>query len=321
VNRATAADPAALRPAHSPRDRRIAESGALMVMVVWAANFIVVKAANHQIPPIAFAFIRFSLAATVLLVILRVREGDIAMPRRDLARVLGLGAIGFGLYQVLWPTALQTIAAGDSALLIAATPVLTVLLAGVAGSDTLTRAKLAGGLVSFTGDAIVIATGPGLSLAGSIPGDVLTLAAALCWATYTAFGASVLRRYSPLRTTAWAMVGGSVVLAGPGLFQASGADWGAVSGAAWAGLAYSAILAAGVANVVVFHAIKLVGPTPVTALQSFVPFLAVLMGAAFLSEAIRPEQIVGGVVIILGVFVTRMGAHGMARIRDLLPLE
>jgi len=135
------------------------------VVAAWAANFIVVKAANREIPPIAFAFIRFSAAALVLLVVLRWREGTIGLPRRQLAPILGLGAIGFGLYQILWPTALQTIPAGDSAFLIAATPVLTALFASMAGSDTLTPRKMIGAVISFVGVGIVVAAGRGLAWA------------------------------------------------------------------------------------------------------------------------------------------------------------
>ncbi len=277
----------------------------LLVIVAWAANFIIVKAANREIPPIAFAFLRFSSAAVLLMLVLRWREGSIRMPLRQVAPIMGLGAIGFGLYQILWPTALQTIPAGDSAFLIAATPVFTALFAAAAGSDTLTRRKLTGALVSFVGVGIVVAAGPGLGLGVSIVGDALTLAAAVCWAIYTSWGAPILVRHSPLRTTAWAMVGGSLVLAPIGLIQAAGTDWAAVSAGAWAGFAYSTLIPAGVANVVVFHGIRLLGPTRITALQFLVPFIAVLMGAAFLSEAIQPAQIVGGAVIILGVAVTR----------------
>src|SRR5207237_7306697 len=128
-------------------------------------------------------------------------------------------------------------------------------IAVLAGSDVLTRAKLAGGLVSFTGVAIVVAFGAGLALGSSLLGDLLTLAAALCWAIYVSYGAPVLQRHSPLRTTAWAMVGGSLVLAVPGLLQALGASWGSVQPGAWAGLLYSSLIPAGISNVVVFHAI------------------------------------------------------------------
>ncbi len=303
-------------PARPLGNHRLAEAGVLFVALVWAANFIVVKAANHEIPPVAFAFARFSLAAFVLLVALRLVEGDASPPKGDARTIVGLGAIGFGIYQVIWSIALQWIPAGDSALLIAATPVLTAMLAVVAGSDVLTRQKLAGGVISFLGVAIVVLAGPGLGLlTGSgasglvLLGDGLTLGAALCWSIYTAFGSNHLRRHSPLRTTAWAMVGGCLVLAGPGLWQAVGADWSHVSVGAVGGFFYASIFAAGVANVLVFRAIRLLGPTRITAYQFLVPFIAVLLGAAFLAEPVRSAQLLGGLVIVAGVALTRAPAN------------
>jgi Predicted permease, DMT superfamily len=274
-------------------------------MVAWAANFIVVKAANEQIPPVTFAFLRFGIAALTLLLALRWREGSFGWPGRDAVAIIGLGALGFGAYQIMWSIALQEIPAGDSALLVAATPVITALLAVVSGADVLTRTKLAGSLVSFGGVAVIIASGPGITFGGELIGDALTLLAAVCWSVYTAFGAPILRRHSPLRTTAWAMVGGTLVLAIPGLFQSQGVDWRAIDTSAWAGLAFSAFIPAGLANVVVFSAIRLLGPTRITAYQFLVPFIAVLLGAAILSEPVRFGQLLGGAVIVLGVVVTR----------------
>ncbi len=274
-------------------------------MVLWAANFIVVKAAIEQIPPTTFAFLRFGIAAATLLLLLRWREGRLGLPRRDVLPVLGLGALGFGVYQILWSTALQDIPAGDSALLVASAPVMTALLAVYSGADVLTRTKVFGSLISFVGVAVIVASGPGLSFNASIVGDLLTLAAALCWSIYTAFGAPILHRHSALRTTAWAMVGGTLVLAIPGLLLGAGVDWPGIGADAWAGLAFSAFIPAGIANVVVFSAIRLLGPTRITALQFLVPFIAVLLGAAFLGETIRVEQILGGVVIVAGIALTR----------------
>jgi drug/metabolite transporter (DMT)-like permease len=274
-------------------------------MAAWAANFIVVKAAIEQIPPVTFAFLRFGTAALTLLIALRWREGSFGWPGRDAAAILGLGALGFGVYQIVWSTALQEIPAGDSALLIAATPVFTALLAVVSGADILTRGKLIGSLVSFAGVAVVVASGPGLSLGSALVGDLLTIAAAVCWSIYTAFGAPILRRHSPLRTTAWAMVGGSLLLAVPALIQGVGVDWASIRLDAWAGLAFSAFIPAGVANVLVFSAIRLLGPTRVTVYQFLVPFIAVTLGALFLSESVRAEQLLGGAVIVLGLIVAR----------------
>ena len=130
-------------------------------MVFWAGNFIVVKGAIEVLPPVGFSFLRYCLAAATLLVLLRVREGAIRVPRGDVLKILALGALGFGCYQILWPVALQSIPAGDSALLIAATPVMTALLAMAVGADTPNGVKLIGAFISFAGVALVIGAGPG----------------------------------------------------------------------------------------------------------------------------------------------------------------
>jgi drug/metabolite transporter (DMT)-like permease len=294
--------------ASTPRDRWLAEVGVLVVMVFWAGNFIVVKGAIGILPPVGFTFLRYGIAAITLLILLRWREGAIRLPRGDIGPILLLGVIGFGCYQILWPVALQTIPAGDSALLIATTPVMTALLAMAMGADKPNAVKLIGAFISFAGVALVIAAGQGLDLGGSLFGDVLTLAAAACWAVYTVFGARILRRHSPLVTTTWAIVAGTLFIAPLGIAQLATSDLSGFGPPVILAILYAGTLAAGFANVIVFHGVKLLGPTRVTALQFLVPPLAVVMAAIFLSEPIRPIQAVGGAIILAGVALLRRGS-------------
>ena len=276
-------------------------------MVLWAANFIVVKSAVAVLPPVGFTFLRFVIASATLLLLLRWREGSIGMPRRDLLAICALGAIGFGIYQILWTTGLTTVPAGDSALLIASTPVLVAILAVAARSDVLTPAKLIGAIVSFVGVGVVIASGPGLSLGRSLGGEAITLLGALCWSFYMAFGAPYLNRYSPLRATAWATVAGTIVLAPIAATQLATVSTSALAPGVLGAVLYSGFLAAGISNVVVQNGIRVVGPTRTAAYQFLVPALAVVLAAMFLSEPIRPGQVLGGLVIIGGVLITRGG--------------
>ena len=124
-----------------------------------------------------------------------------------------MGALGFGAYQVLWTLGLTQITAGDSALLIAASPVFVALLAGAVGMDVLSPPKIAGALISFAGVAVIIAAGHELSLGASLLGDALTLGAAALWAVYTTAGARIMRSVDPLPATVWTVVGGAIVLA------------------------------------------------------------------------------------------------------------
>ena len=300
--------------AASAAERRLAEFGVLCVMVLWAGNFIVVKSAVGVLPPVGFTFLRFTLVSATLFLLLRWREGSVGLPRRDRLAIMGFGALGFGVYQILWTTGLQTVPAGDSALIIAATPVLVALIAVVAGTDVLTPVQLAGVLVSFAGVAVVIASGQGLTLGGEIGGEAMTLLAALLWSIYTAYATPYVRRYSPLRATAWSALAGTLVLAPIGLFQLSGVDTATLEPAVLAAILYSGMLSSGVSNVVVMNGVKVVGPTRTAALQFLVPALAVILAAVFLNEAIRVGQIVGGVVIVCGVLLTRwQPRHASAR--------
>jgi len=276
-------------------------------MAFWAGNFIVIKGALGTLPPIGFTLLRFVLASAILLAVLRWREGWVAIPLRDLVPLAALGALGFGVYQILWTTALGSISAGDSAVLIAASPVLTALIAIGLGTDTLTLAKLLGACISFVGVVIVVAAGAGVTLSGEASGYVLTLVAALCWATYSALGGPVLRRHSPLRATTWATIAGTAVMAIPGVIQLSGVDTTRLQASDLLAIAYSGTLAAGIGNVIVLNGIGLLGPTRVTALQTLVPALAVILAFLVLGEPIRIGQVVGGAIIVGGVVLTRLG--------------
>ena len=278
-------------------------------MVIWAGNFIVVKSALAVLPPVGFTFSRFVLAAITLQLLLRLREGSNGMPRRDLAAVCGLGALGFGAYQILWTTGLTTVPAGDSALIIASTPVLVAVFASIARSDALTVPKLVGSVISLGGVAIVVASGPGLSLGGSLVGEAITLTASVLWAIYTAFGAPYLQRYSPLRVTAWATTAGTIVLAPIAVSQLATVDVdAALTPGVLGAVLYSGFLAAGLSNVIVQNGVRLIGPTRTAAYQFLVPAIAVLLALVFLSEPVRLGQVIGGVVIIVGVLITRGGA-------------
>jgi drug/metabolite transporter (DMT)-like permease len=133
----------------------------------------------------------------------------------------------------------------------------------------------------------------------------MTLAATVLWACYVAFGAPVLRRHSPLRTATWAIGFGCLGMLPLALIELPQLVPAHVGLGTLGLLAYCALLPAAAANVVVFAAIKVLGPTRVMLFQFLVPAFAVAMAAFFLGEAIVVGQVLGGLVIVLGILVAR----------------
>ena len=287
------------------RARYLAELGLLAVMLVWSGNFVVVKSALGVVGPLTFASIRFALAAASLFAFVRWRQGAIRWPARHGVALLALGAVGFGVYQVLWTTGLKEVTAGNSALLIASSPVLTALLASAVGLDRLTRPKLLGALLSFCGVGVVVLGGHTALIGGSATGFALTIGAACTWAIYTTGGARLLRHVDALQASAYTVLGGALVLAPLGAWEVATQPAVDVTPAVVGAVIYSGALAAGIANFAVLHAIRLLGPTRVTAFQFLPSAGAVVLGAILLGEPVGAYQLVGGVVIIVGVWLTR----------------
>ena len=297
-------------PVASARARHLAELAILLVMLAWGANVVAVKAVIADVPPILFAFTRFGTAFLVLLAVLRWREGSVGLPRRDVLPLMLLGLAGFGLYQDLWATALGQTTASNSALITAATPVSTMLIAAAVGSDTLSPAKLIGAFIGFSGVVAVVAATHGFGFTGASAGDLMTLCATVSWACYVAFGAPVLRRHSPLRMATWAIGFGCLGMLPFAAWQATSFDASRIHVGTVGLFLFCALITAAAANVVMFAAVKVLGPTRAMLFQFLVPAFAVGMAALFLGEAIVVGQIGGGAVIVLGILVARSRRFG-----------
>ena len=297
-------------PAPTALARHLAELAILLVMLTWGANVVAVKAALADVPPILFAFVRFGIAFLVLLAVLRWREGSIGLPRRDVLPLLLLGLAGFGLYQDLWATALGRTTASNSALIIAVTPVPTMLIAAAIGSDTLSPAKLLGAFIGLSGVVVVVAATHGFGFGGASVGDLMTVGSTISWACYVAFGAPVLRRHSPLRMATWAIGFGCLGMLPFAAWQATSFDVSRIHVGTVGLFLFCALITAAAANVVMFAAVKVLGPTRAMLFQFLVPAFAVGMAALFLGEAIVAGQIGGGAVIVLGILVARSRRFG-----------
>jgi drug/metabolite transporter (DMT)-like permease len=252
-----------------------------------------------------FTSARYVVAAITLFLLVRLRSSAPRPSARASILLLALGMLGFGAYQVLFSIGITTITAGDSALIIAVSPVLTALLAGAVGMDRLTAPKLLGALIAFAGVAVVVLAGHEISLGASLTGDLLTLGAGVLWAVYTVAGTRMLRSVDPLQATAWAVLGGMLFLLPFGAVEVLTSSPPPMSIAVVVGVLFSGAFAAGIANVFVFNAIRLLGPTRVTVSQFLVPAGAVVLGVVFLGEPLGIAQVVGGAIIVLGVWTTR----------------
>ena len=74
--------------------RRLAEIGLLVTVLIWSANFVIVKASIGALGPFTFTGARYLVAAITLLLILWRRQGSIRPPAGLGAPCSGSGCSG-----------------------------------------------------------------------------------------------------------------------------------------------------------------------------------------------------------------------------------
>ncbi len=284
-----------------------AEFVLLAVVLIWGANFAFIKAAVLEIPPLAFAALRFTLASVILAALVKHREGSLGWPAGTGWRLVALGLIGNTAYQTLFMLGIARTTAGNSALMIAPTPAFIAIIAALTGVERLTRPVVMGIVLTFIGVAMVVgesATGPS---AATLGGDALVLGGALCWASYTVGVRAAGIQISALRLTALTMFTGTPILVLIGAGSAWRFDWTSVSPLAWGGTAYATLLALCTAYVMFNYALNVLGGSRTGIFLSLIPVVALLVAAIVVAERPTMFQLGGTVFIVTGLLVARVG--------------
>ncbi len=277
----------------------------LVVCLIWGLNFSVTKSAFTRFPPLAFTAIRFVIASALLVPLVRRLEGNEPMPPGALRRLVILGIVGNTLYQLGFISGLARTTASNSALILAAMPSIVALLAAGLGLEPARPRVIGGVLVATLGVVLVVlARGTGFG-GGALTGDLLTLGAVGCWASYTLGLRTVPAGITPLRVTMVTTVAGAPGLVLAGAPEMLSMKWGQVDLLGWGALAYATLLSLVVAYIIWNRSVQLVGPSRTVIYMCITPLVAVAGAAIILGERPHPLQGVGAVLILAGVVLVR----------------
>jgi drug/metabolite transporter (DMT)-like permease len=277
----------------------------LLVVLIWGANFSIVKIALQQFPPLAFAALRFLVAGVLLWLIMRWREGPQPMSRAMLWRLTWVGIIGNTLYQVCFIYGISITSAANAALLIATTPAMIAGAGALLGQEKLRRPVVIGIGLALAGVALVLAA-RGLSFSSeSLFGDLLLVGCSVFWTIYTLGVRSVGTGISPLRITTITMLTGVPGLLLFSLPQLVSIDWPSISLGSWAGFLYATLLGLVFSYVLWNKSVRLVGSNRTAIYGCAIPLVAALLAWPLLGEQPTPLQGLGAALIIGGVLMTR----------------
>jgi len=279
----------------------------LLVAIIWGINYPVVKLALSDFLPMSFTVVRFFLASFFLISFMMLSQEPLSIDRRDRPAFIKLGVLGITLYNLFFMYGLKYTTASNSALFISTSSLFAVFIQAASGRERVT-ARIVTGIVLASVGVIFIIRGHGGDLTFSssgLFGDLLTLVAAVLWALYTITAQPLLEKYSAVKVTAYSMTAGSILLLPIGLYELVRQSWTGISFQSWFALGFAAFFSAGVAFTLWYQGVKRIGVTRTIVYQYLVPCVAVIVAVFFLGEQISMLQLLGGIAILVGVFLAQ----------------
>jgi drug/metabolite transporter (DMT)-like permease len=307
--------------AHKPGRGEIAFA-VLLVVVLWALNFIAAKIALRNLPSAAVASFRVVLGGVAMLPAylvcsrlpafadaLRTRQRGFSA--RDIWTFFYLGFFGVVINQMCFALGLNHTSVSHGALIVGMAPVYTLALAVTFCVENATLRKITGMGIAFAGIVVLAAENGMTTRSPSLEGDAVMMTGAIGFAIYSVLGKRVAARYDALTMTAFNHFVGAIVVFPIAMYQLHGLEiasrWRRVPWQSWTAVLYMAVFSSAVAYVLYFWLLRYLQASQLAAFTYLLPVVATILGIVWLGERGSAMQLVGGGLALAGVYWIESG--------------
>jgi drug/metabolite transporter (DMT)-like permease len=275
-------------------------------VIAWGASFVATKVVLIEVSPVTVVWLRFGIGILILSGTVYARKQLQFPPSKDLAYFALLGFLGITFHQWLQSTGLLTAKATTTAWIVATTPIFITILGWLILSERLKWEAVGGILTGAFGVILVVTKGNLVSLTiGQFgdPGDLLILISAPNWAVFSVLSRKGLKTHPAARMILYVMIFGWLgttvqFFAGPGINELRH-----LSLNGWIAVTFLGIAASGLAYVFWFDGLEKIQASQVGVFLYLEPLVTMLIASALLGEHIQGITLIGGLIILTGVWL------------------
>jgi drug/metabolite transporter (DMT)-like permease len=265
--------------------------------------------------PLLYSASRYLVASLFLFAMLALMRRPMALPRRDWVPMILLSLIGVSLFQACWGLAMARSAPSVGSIVMTTTTAFSAILTWL-GGRRLPALGWTGIVIAFMGVVLVVNNSlTTLTLSfGSLDGTLLWVLAAFAWALYVDRGAPYNLRLGALPVMAWTTLIGSLVLLPISLVFDSPSEFTRLDDRLLGYWLYTAIFPVGVAFLGISAGLDRLGVSRVMVYMYLIPVAAVGLSVAFFGDPLTAARVLGGLIVLLGVILTRVALDRAARV-------
>lgn len=266
---------------------------ALIVVIIWAYNTVLVKLGVAEIPPLFLTTLRFIVVALMTVPFTRIDRKDIKL------LILLAFTFGFMHFSLIF-IALSYAEAGISAIFVQLGTPFAIIIASVIFKEQLKIKQLIGIIVSFYG-ILVLFGSP--DMPGIVP-SIFLVSSALGWAITNVIIKKQTSNMTPLTLIGWSSLF-AVPLVGFLSFLFEHDHISSLVNAGWTGwssLFYSAIVSSIFSYSLWYWLLQKYPINSIIPLSLLSPVFSVFFGIVILNESFDANKILGSCLVVAGIF-------------------
>jgi drug/metabolite transporter (DMT)-like permease len=279
----------------------------LAVVLMWAANNILIKQTVRQLPALPFVVGRSAIVCALIWGWIVLRRQPARIASRDIPLFVLTGICGYGVFNALFTIGMEQTSAFSVSLLMSISPMFTMLFARAIGLERPSGAQWLAALLAAAGVALFLGdTLHAQGLGAATTGDLLGLSAGILFAIYSLAALPLTARYGAALTTAWAVTFGLVAIAPWGLPASLHHPWAEVSLPTWGALLYASAGSMLIGYAVWSWAIARGGVARTVPYLFLIPVVTGAVSAVAFGEVFGPLKLAGAAMVLGGTALVRI---------------
>ena len=292
---------------------------ALFAVTVWGASFVATKIALQYASPTTIVWLRFAMGVIILGLAVGLTRKFSLPQGKDWGYFALLGFLGITFHQWLQSTGLVTAQATTTGWIIASTPIFMALLGLIVLREYLAWYQVAGIILAAVGVLLVVTKGDWVAVSVGkfgTPGDFLVLISAPNWAVFSALSRSGLKKHPSTLMMFYVMSFGWFFTSILFFFSAGINEVSSIPWDGWIAIAFLGVCCSGIAYIFWYDALKVLPVAQTGAFLYLEPIITVIVAALVLRENILLASLVGGIIILIGVWLVNRPSQSVQVVKE-----
>lgn len=275
----------------------------ILCVLFWAGNFTFGSLVVTELTPVGLTFIRWLFSSIILLIVAqKVEKPNWKQVLTEWPKILGLSFTGIIGYNLLLYYALYFTSPINASLVNSLNPGLIAIASAIYLKEKISRYHIIGIFISLLGVFTVLTKGNLLQAFATDynTGDLLIIGAIVMWTSYSIIGKK-LTTVPPITSTAVSGVISAIILLP--FAVSNGIDYTNISTLSLIGVIYIILFPSSISFVLWNIGVREVGASKAGIFLNLNPVFTAIISWA-MGQAITWVQLVGGLLVFIGVYIT-----------------